>query len=482
MKHSAIILLFSLLALNAIAQPKLTLEKCKEMALAHNQNIKVAGLHSKAAASLKKSAFTQFLPNFNIEGAYTYFNKELQLLDEDLLFPVVSYTAIGSDGKVNSALLAKESIVINPATGMPVTDSNGNPVFKNYGWIPKDELSIGNKSIYMINSGFTQPIFAGGKIKETYKIAGYAEDAAKSKERLTVSEVLYKVETYYWQAVTVKEKVNLADKYVEMLHSLIKDLENYYNEGLITKNDLLKARVKENEAKLLQLKAQNGYSLAKMALFQQIGETYDAKSELQDSALLLTIDAGHPADLSFETRPELGMLKSGIKIARSGVNLMKSRYLPDIGLSAGYLMANPNPYNGFSKDFGGTFSVAVVCKVPVFHWGDKNHTLNAAKAEYEVSNLKMEEANELISLEVQQASYKLAEAVKTVETAEAALQQANENLNMAQAGFDEGTIKTSELLEAQTLWQQAQTSLIESKSEYMLNQTLLKKVTGQLNN
>jgi outer membrane protein TolC len=472
-----------LVAIPIVAQTPLTLEKCREMAIEHNQKIKQASLGKKAAAELRKSAFTQFLPNFNIEGSYSYLSKDFQLLNEDLLFPVVPYTTLGANGKVDASKLGPESIVINPATGKPVMDGNGNPVFKNYGWIPKDELSIDNNSIYLLNAGFVQPIFAGGKIRETYKIAGYAEEAAKSNEKLTVSEVLYNVESYYWMAVTLRQKVSLAGKYSEMLNALVADLESYHAEGLITKNDLLKAKVKQNEAKQMELKAQNGLSLAKMALFQQIGFPIDTLCELQDTIVFNPdLMDYHPSNLSFDSRAELSILDENSKIAKSTVNLMRSRYLPDIGLSAGYLLSNPNPYNGFSKEFGGTFAVGVVCKIPVFHWGDKNHTLNAAKAAYDISNLKLDEATELISLETKQAVYKFNESVKGVATAEITLQQATENLQVTQSEFEEGTIKTTELLEAQTLWQHAKTTLIEAQSELMLNQTLLKKVTGKLNN
>lgn len=472
-----------LVTIPIVAQTPLTLEKCREMAIEHNQKIKQAGLSTKAAAELRKSAFTQFLPNFNIEGSYSYLNKDLQLLNEDLLFPVISYKTLGADGKVDVSKLGPESIVINPATGTPVTDGNGNPVFKNYGWIPKDELSIDNNSIYIVNAGFVQPLFAGGKIRETYKIAGYAEEAAKSNEKLTVSEVLYNVENYYWMTVTLRQKVSLSKSYSEMLGALVSDLENYYSEGLITKNDLLKAKVKQNEARQLELKAQNGLSLAKMALFQQIGFPIDTVCELQDTVLFNTeLLNKQPGDLSFDSRAELSILGENSKIAQSTVNLMRSRYLPDIGLSAGYLLSNPNPYNAFSKEFGGAFAVGIICKIPVFHWGDKTHTLNAAKVGFEIANLKKDEATELISLEVKQASYKFSESEKAVETAKVTLQQATENLDVARSEFEEGTVKTTELLEAQTLWQQAKTTLIEAQSELMLNQTLLKKVTGKLNN
>ena len=112
------------------------------MAMEHNQKIKAAEFNRQAATSLKKAAFTQFLPNFNIEGTYTYLNNQFELLDEDLLFPVVSSSSIDEAGKVDPSLFDQSTLVINPATGMPVTDAEGNAVFKNYGWIPAEDILI----------------------------------------------------------------------------------------------------------------------------------------------------------------------------------------------------------------------------------------------------------------------------------------------------------------------------------------------------
>ena len=68
-----------------------------------------------------------------------------------------------------------------------------------------------------------------------------------------------------------------------MLEKLVTDLENLYQEGIITHNDLLKAKVKLNEVNLKLLKAQNGLSLAKMALCQVTGLPLETDIRLTDS-------------------------------------------------------------------------------------------------------------------------------------------------------------------------------------------------------
>lgn len=494
------VLLFVMGPSALFSQQQLTLEQCRQMALEHNHRILVAGEHTKAAESLKRSAKTQFLPSINANGLYMRTNKQFSLLEHDLMLPIVPFSALDpATGGVNTGILSPtlpdgspnpnfnptvfgNTFAIDPSTGQPITDSEGNPLFQHYAWIPKDKAKFGSKNIYTAGITLTQPIFTGGKIKESYKIARYGENMARANEQKQRSEVLYQTEEAYWRVVAVNEKVKLVKAYINLLQKLNNDLENYFAEGIIIKNDLLKVRVKLNEAQLNLLKAQNGYSLAKMALCQQIGLPLSQEISLSDSlnAALVPLPAYSYVDSALACRPEIEALSQGVNIARSGVKLMKSRYMPNIGLTASYMFMNPNPYNGMTENFGGDWNVGVAVNIPIFHWNDKNHTLRAARNEQRVAELKMDEARELITLQVKQAVYKLNESLKKVEMATENLRQAEENLKVTRDAFDTGRVKTSDVLEAQAMWQDAYADLIDARMEYRLNRVNLQKVTGTL--
>lgn len=484
-KLKLVTLLFVFASLSGVGQDQsqiLTLDQCRQMALEHNHKILVADEHSKAAEALKKSAKTQFLPSINASGLYLRTNKKFSLLSEDLLIPVVPYTSIDqTTGNFNSTQDPTNTYVFN-SSGEIVRDADGNPVFENYAWIPKDDAKFGSKNVYTAGVTLTQPIFMGGKIRETYRIAKAGERVASANEDAERSDVLYKTEEDYWRVVAVTEKVKLVNSYIELLEKLSTDLQNYYDEGIIIKNDLLKVKVKLNEAQLNLIKAQNGQSLSKMALCQQIGLPLSQKIELADSLIadMKPIIQQNYTDSALANRPELEALNQTISIAKSGVNIMKSRYMPNIGLTANYMFYNPNPYNGFNEEFGGDWSVGVAVNIPIFHWNDRGHTLRAARSEQRVAELKLDEAKELISLQVQQAVYKLNESIKKVELSQENLKQAEENLKVTQDGFDTGRLKTSDVLEAQAMWQDAYSELIDARMEYRLNLVNLRKVTGAL--
>ncbi len=469
-------------------QINLSLEQAKKLALENNERVQVASEQLQTAKFLRKAAFTQFLPSFSANGTYTHLTKQFQLLNEDKFLPVIPYTALDNQGHLNPAALsnpavAVSTLVINPATGQPVTDSKGNPVFQNYSWLPASESQFGSKNIWLLQAGFTQPLFMGGKILETYKIAKYTEELAGSAYDQKVSELLYDVEMAYWRVVSLQEKEKLAQTYRKAVSDFIENLRNYYQEGSVTKNDLLKGQVKLNEADLAVMKAGDGSSLAQMALCQLIGMPMNVKVFPVDTL---------PADLAFntseqidsavdESRPELQQLARTVDIARSGVKLMRSRFLPNLALTGGPLYSNPNPYKGFSNDFGDDFMIGVVCNIPIFHWGERVHTMQAAEHEQKAVELKLKEARELIGLQLNQSKFLLQEAGQKVLLSSKALEQAQENLSFTQSRFAEGMMKASDVLEAQAQWQKSWSDAIDARADLKLSYCNYLKAAGKLN-
>ncbi|MGM0407064.1 MAG: TolC family protein [Bacteroidota bacterium] len=479
--------LFSWGTINAQNQ-SLSLTDCRNLALEHNRKIKMATEHELTLGSLRKYTKTKYLPNFSINGGYMRMNREISLLSDDIFLPVVPGESIvnGSFNQLiffNNPELLQETFILNP-DGSIAQDANGDPLFQNYAYLPAEEATIHFENIFIANIGMTQPVYMGGKIRELNKMAKYGEDLYSAKKDLTRSEVILTTDQKYWQVISLKEKVKLTTQYKSMLESLIEDLEHLHDEGVITKNEILKAKVKYNEIGLKLLKASNGLQLAQMALNQTIGLPLDTIIKLSDTIVVegKYRDADEYTKMALNNRPEIDMVNSTVDMAESGEKIMKSRYLPNIGLTANYLFTNPNPYNGFEKEFGGDWNVGVFVNIPLYHFGDKKHTLQAMRHEKNAAEQKYLETKELIALEVQQAVFKYSESVKRVELTQSSLLQAEENLKLTQDNFDEGMLRTTDLLEAQTMWQQAYSEFIEAKTENKICESELLKVTGQLQN
>jgi outer membrane protein TolC len=94
--------------------------------------------------------------------------------------------------------------------------------------------------------------------------------------------------------------------------------------------------------------------------------------------------------------------------------------------------------------------------------------------------LRLEDARELIDLQINQASYKARESIKTYKDTQSNLACADENLRCATVGFKEGVITTDDVLAAQTAWLKANSENIDAMIDVQLCDTYLSKVLGKL--
>ncbi|MDD4968589.1 MAG: TolC family protein [Paludibacter sp.] len=475
--------------LQLYSQKLIQLEDCRQMALSHNKSLLMMQESVNAARELKKAAFTQFLPNFSANGTYTWNQKNLSLLSGDAMLPIGSKMADGSFGFTADQVSNKWTLI----NGQPVPlDANNTPFnpktspdkiqWKGYALLPKESMEFDIKNVFAGTIGFMQPVFMGGKIRELYHLAGYSENLALAQQENKVSELLLEVDEAYWRVVSLENKVNLAREYRNLIAQLDTNVSAMMEEGVATKSEGLKVKVKLNEADITLTKAEDGLNLSKMALNQLCGIPLEETYTLGDQELATETETKLiPVDQAIINRPEIKALTQVENMAKSNEKIMLSRFMPNIGLTGNYLISNPNSFDGFKNEFGGMFTIGIVANVPLFHFGDKFHTLNAAKSQHRIATLQLEETKEKMQLQIRQNSYKVSESLKKKVSTQHNIDQAEENLRYATEGFKEGVITSTDLLGAQTAWLSAKSENIDANIDSKLCNLYLAKSLGTLN-
>ena len=291
----------------------------------------------------------------------------------------------------------------------------------------------------------------------------------------------------YWQVVSLRHKQTLAESYVELVKKLKGDVQKMIDQGVSTKGDGLSVGVRVNEAEMALTQVQDGLALSKMLLCQLIGLDENEAITLADeeSTGLDSYVATEPqrigqADAAFANRPELKVLQNTVDLSRQTTNALKAGNLPTVLLTGGYMVSNPNTFNGFEKKFGGVWNVGVVVRVPVWNWGDVKYKVRASKGATAMANLELDDAREMISLQVRQSNFKVKEAQKKLTMAQSNVANADENLRMANLAFKEGTASFTTVMEAQTAWNSAQSQLIDAEIGVKLSEVELQKALGTL--
>ena len=330
----------------------------------------------------------------------------------------------------------------------------------------------------------TQPVFMGGAIIAMNKMADAGEQMAANSAEARRQSTIYEIDQAYWQVVSLRHKQKLAQSYLDLVKKLDGDVQKMIKEGVATRSEGLSVSVKVNEAEMALLKVNDGLTLSKMLLCQLCGipvneQVVLAEEETDDLSVVETVPQVD-VEQAAENRPELKMLQNVVDMGKQATNMLKAGNLPQVLLTGGYMVSNPNVFNGFEKKFAGVWNVGVLVRVPIWNWGDVAYKVRAAKGATTIATLQRDEIREKIELQVNQSAFKVNEANKKLEMAKASTERADENLRTANLGFREGVISSTTVMEAQTAWVQAQSQKIDAEIDVKLSQVNLQKALGTL--
>lgn len=433
-KHIFISCCAGLLTLTGVSaqQPlRLTQAECRRMALSHSEELQQADNALQQAELDSKIAAAAYLPN--IEGSAT---GAYVLPDIDMM---------GSDLRM--------------------------------------------RGTYMAGLSLTQPIYTGGKITTGNRLARIGEEAAAEQFRMTRMEVLVEADNAYWTYIAVGRKVRMLESYRAQMDTLYRQTESALAAGMATENDLLRIEAKRTEIHYQLQKAQNGADLCQMALCRIVGADLDMRIEAVDTIFDIHTHGELSSDLG--DRPELRLLEHQVTAEREQIKMARADMLPTVGVSVGYSYYGNIKFNGM-VDAGGTMvpytqeirdgiGIAMLSvNIPIFHWGEARKKVRKAQYELRNAELDLQKNTKLLNIEVQQAIRNLQDSYGLIRTAEKGLLQAGENLRVMRNRHAASMAPLTDLLDAQSQWQQAESNLIEAQAQYRIYETEYLRSTGKL--
>ena len=475
------------------AQQVLTLDECRQVAVENNNSLKTAQQKIKVAGYDRNIALANYFPKITATGTYMYTSRDWKLIDDDKAAEIQNAgTTLQNDVTDKMMQIMSDKDVMTKymtdaafkklIDGLQTTDI-ATPI-NAIGQHITEALTLDMHNLCGAVVSVQQPVFMGGKIVASNQMAKYAEELAKSQYDAEHAQVLADIEQAYWQIVSIAAKKNLAENYADLLRQMGKDVDALVAEGFATPSDALTIKVKMNEAEMLYTKATNGLALAKMLLCKECGLPLDSEITLADE----TLDAIPVPQMSpvisdeevYAARPEIKSLDLAKKIYDKKVAVVRADGLPTVAVMANYAVTNPNVFNGFQNKFGGFFSAGVLVNVPIFHGTEAIQKTRKAKAEAALTQYRLDDAKEMISLQVAQLRQQEGEALEKLTMAESNLENAEENLRVATAGWNEGMIASNVVLQAQTAWLQAHSEYIETGVELQMCSVNLAKAEGRL--
>lgn len=490
----ALITILMLVNGRAEAQRVLSLDECRSMALENNGQSKIAQEKVTAAEYDSKAAFANYLPKISATGLYLHNSENINFITENQSASLSNMGTKLTNGVVNS-LLTDPAFLRLYGTDQTVKDvmnyvqnkmttADVEGALNQIGKELSEDMSVDIQNVYVGMITVEEPLYVGGKIRAYNKVTAYAKELAETQLNGEDQQVLVTVDEAYWQIVSIANKLRLTEQYVELLRQMDGNVEIMKNEGVATASDQLSVRVKLNEAEMTQIKARNGLVLSKMLLCQLCGMPLDSeimlKDEMNETLVIPEDVVTYTQEDLYENRPELKSLQLAVNMYDMKSKIVRADYLPTVALMGNYLVTNPSASNGISNDFHGMWNVGLVAKIPIYHFGEGMNKYRRAKSDKIITQYQLEDARGKVSLQVNQYEKKIAEADSRLEMALKNMENANENLRVANIGFKEGVVESSLVLAAQTAWLKAHSEEIDARIDRIMATVYLRQATGQL--
>ena len=453
MKKIIILLSIIFLGYGVKAQNKITLEECRQQAIEYNKELKKADYQKQEAVANQKTARTAYLPNVSASANIMHMPDMENISSPGGFLPTAESAEAAQNGEFSG-----------------VSDV----------WSPGMSLELGNLSVLYGSVSVTQPIYVGGKIRYANKQADAGVEIFKHAYDLKYSEIIEQTDKVYWNMASISANVKLAEKYIEMLTELEEQMTEMYNLGLTPASEKLKVSVQKNEAELNFIKAQNGLKITKMYMNQLLGQDLNTKIQIADNLIydVQMYDLTNGVGSALSNRDELKILEKQLEISNYDQKIVLADFLPQVGISASY---SSYYISNLAEDPTLSPMIAGKISIPIFHWGEGKHKQKAAKLRVMQAETELSNTNELISLEVQQVKIQIEEAYQSIIIAKKNIKESEESLEETKASFEVGLNTTTELLNAQTDWQNANSQLIGALAQFEILQTTWQKVTGNLN-
>ncbi|MEY8611415.1 TolC family protein [Parabacteroides segnis] len=411
MYKSFIIIYFLLSAFTVSSQQSNLLEKYRQMAVSYNHDLKAADKNISASIELEKSAKADLKPKLSGDANFQYTGNPLQL-------------------------------TLNlPSMESPMTFE-------------------GKDLKYGASLTLLQPVYTGGRILETIRMAKHQQAMATHQKELFRSAVCYQTDMQYWNTVARAEIVEVMDEYRNSIVSLTRTIRERVEVGLVDPQDQLMAEVKLNEADYQLLQAKSNLETGLMALNSLVGIELHAATEI-DSVIPTVIIPDEIGQSDVSDRPELKIAHDQIRMAESSLKLTDSKYKPQlyIGIDGSY----SSPGYNLRSDLDPNYAVYAKLSVPIFEWGKRKNEKRASSHRIGMAQDNLNQVTDNVNLEVQTARVSLSQALERVSLTGSSLEKARENEQKALERYAEGKVSVVEVIEAQTYRQNSQLNYVQAK-------------------
>lgn len=366
-----------------------------------------------------------------------------------------------SQQAVNGALYSLKGI----KTGFfPKLDITGNYSYQleKAEFLPGTDLKHDN---YGVEAGLVQNVYSGSAVRKQYDVAKLQHAIAQLSVEHTVDNMIYAADVSYWSVAANRNLYELSEQFVQIVRELYEIVNKRFEEGAISKTDVLMVQNRLKEAELQLNTNSTNYKTALQSLNIMMGVEPDAAVVLTDSIQkVLWVPKQEGLNKALERRADYQSAIMGIEMAKLQTDMARSKYLPQlaVGIKEKY---GTTLLNVDGKAQWATTAYAQI-NIPVFHWGEMRQNVRLSRTQEWTKELERSQLKDQVSKELNNAWVNVIEISKKLEIVYSSLDIAKDNLTLNTFSYNEGKLPIIDVLSAQVSWLQAYTNVVSVNYQY----------------
>ncbi|ASK30090.1 transporter [Chryseobacterium sp. T16E-39] len=335
------------------------------------------------------------------------------------------------------------------------------------------------KSVFLGQANLSMPLYAGGRIRYGIESAKYLVEASKLSTENDKIAIAYNVAQAYNNLFKANQSIKVLEENLTASQKRDETFLKLENNGVIARNDRLKANLQTSDLELQLLDAKNNYNIANLNMDLLLGLPETTEIEVDPNYIDESQDA-KPVDYYMneaqQNRKDLQALSQQRRAAQLGTKAAKAEYYPTVALTGGYIAVDApkflTVYNAVNVGLGIQYNLANLWK--------QNSSLRQSQAKEKQLEANNELLNDNIKLDVNREFLNTNYSKQRIAVFEKSAVQANENYRITKNKFDNGLATMTELLDADAAQISANVGVINAKADAALAYRKLLQTTGTL--
>jgi len=326
-------------------------------------------------------------------------------------------------------------------------------------------------SVFSLN----QLIYDFGKTSAQVRIQNLNLDSSRSNLRNTNDQIILAVKQAYYGVVQAKYNVLVAEDTVKQTQQHLEQAKGFYEVGTKPKFDVTKAEVDLSTAKLNLIRNENAFRVSIVNLNNVMGipdaPEYSLDENMPFAKYEITLEEATAN--AYRNRPDLQAIVAQRQAAEKSIELARTGYYPVLTGNASYGWSGEK-----TSSLDRAWDVGAALSFPLFSGYLTKYQVEEAKANLNILKADEESLRQTIFLEVQESYLTLRAAEDAIPTAKLGIEQAQENLEIANGRYAAGVGNPIEVTDAEVGLANARTSYIQALYADKVAQASLEKAMG----